>query len=148
MFNKYYEVLDIAPTASDEEIKKAYRKLAIKYHPDKNNEPNAAEKFKEISEAYQILTNKSTQRPTNTHFVNPQDLFAHFFGNMNINSERSININNINGIHNLFQMSQNIRPNIVSRSSTIQIVNNQIVETIIEQSNGRTIKKTIIKNMN
>ena len=52
----YYEVLGISKSASKDEIKKAYRKLAKKYHPDVNKEEDATEKFKEVQEAYEVLS--------------------------------------------------------------------------------------------
>src|SRR5438046_575557 len=55
-FRDYYEILGVARAAKEEEIKKAYRKLARKYHPDLNpNNKQSEEKFKEIQEAYEVL---------------------------------------------------------------------------------------------
>jgi molecular chaperone DnaJ len=62
----YYEILGLAKNASEEEIKKAYRKLAIKYHPDKNpDDKSAEEKFKEAAEAYEILSNPEKRQRYN-----------------------------------------------------------------------------------
>ena len=58
----YYEILGVKKDASDEEIKRAFRVLAKKYHPDVNKEPGAEEKFKEIGEAYQVLSDKSKRQ--------------------------------------------------------------------------------------
>ena len=59
----FYEVLGVERNASSEDIKKAYRKLAIKYHPDKNpGDTKAEEKFKEASEAYGILSDKEKKQ--------------------------------------------------------------------------------------
>lgn len=52
----YYEVLGLSKGASDEEIKRAFKRLAFKYHPDRNKDPDAGEKFSEINEAYQVLS--------------------------------------------------------------------------------------------
>lgn len=86
-----YSILGVSKDATDEEIKKAYRKLAIKNHPDKNpGNKEAEEKFKEISEAYHILSDKELRNRYDTYGTiddnfgmdfNPQDIFREFFRN-------------------------------------------------------------------
>src|SRR5579885_2198314 len=58
----YYEVLGVARTATEEEIRKAYRKLAFQYHPDRNPSADADAKFKEINEAYEVLSDTQRRR--------------------------------------------------------------------------------------
>src|SRR5258705_13336903 len=57
-YKDYYKILGVERGAGDEEIKKAYRKLARKYHPDVSKEANAKEKFQEAAEAYETLKDK------------------------------------------------------------------------------------------
>ena len=52
----YYEILGVDRSATDEEVKKAFRKLAFQYHPDRNKNHDAEDRFKEISEAYDVLS--------------------------------------------------------------------------------------------
>lgn len=88
---EYYKILNIDSNANTEEIKKSYKKLALEFHPDRNQSPNAEERFKEIAKAYQILSDPDKRRQydlmgdvenmsfdTNFHF----DIFNSFFGDM------------------------------------------------------------------
>ena len=95
MNKDYYEVLGVDKKVDDPTLKKAYRKLAIKYHPDKNpNDKKAEEKFKEVAEAYDVLSNKekrqnydmygSSNGATGNPFggsggFNMDDIFSSFF---------------------------------------------------------------------
>ena len=61
----YYKILSVSRSASTAEIKKAYRKLSLKYHPDKNPAPDASEKFAEISVAYDVLSDADKREAYN-----------------------------------------------------------------------------------
>ena len=70
--SKYYKILGLSPGASEKEVRKKYRKLVMIYHPDKNDSPEAEEKFIEITEAYEILTGK-VQAPKTGGFTSPSN---------------------------------------------------------------------------
>src|SRR6266567_1039930 len=91
----YYEVLGVARDCSAEELKKAYRKLAMQYHPDRNQgDPSAEERFKEIGEAYSVLSDSDKRQRYDAFghagdqvpdfggfsFESAFDLFDMFFG--------------------------------------------------------------------
>jgi molecular chaperone DnaJ len=72
----YYDVLNIQRSASKEEIKNSYRKLALQYHPDRNKSPGAEEKFKEISEAYAVLSDDEKRKRYDTYgHVGAEEVF-------------------------------------------------------------------------
>ena len=82
MAKDYYSVLGVKNDASEDQVKKAYRKLALKYHPDKNpDNPEAESKFKEVSEAYDCLSD-SDKRKNYDMFPEGKGSDPHFSGGM------------------------------------------------------------------
>ena len=88
----HYDILGVSRSASEDEIKKAYHKLAIKYHPDKNKEAGAEEKFKAIAGAYAILSDAGKRRnydmgiPEGMSHIDPFSIFNQFFQNTDMDS--------------------------------------------------------------
>ena len=117
-----YSILGVSKQATPDTIKKAYRKLALKYHPDKNKTPEATQKFTDINNAYESITNP---QKNNT--------IGHF------------NRADMNDIFELFQkqsfFNQPMQQNVQSTKRMIRIVNGEVMETIIETKNGKV--KTI-----
>lgn len=89
---EHYQVLGVSSTATTEEIKKAFRKLAIKYHPDKNNDPKSVDHFRKISQAYEILSDPQKRQLYDQYgdkgleMDNGLDPFADLLGRFNFNN--------------------------------------------------------------
>ena len=95
----YHEILGVSRDVSEEELKKAYRRLAFKYHPDRNKDPEAEEKFKEINEAYGFLSKRDTRLHEGAiddlFRANLENLFSSFGRFVNPTSELIIEFDGI-----------------------------------------------------
>ncbi|WP_025755152.1 molecular chaperone DnaJ [Mycoplasmopsis cricetuli] len=91
----YYEVLGVSKTATEKEIKTAYRKLAMKYHPDRSKEPDAEKKMQEVNEAYEILSNSEKRQM--------YDQYGHDGANANFSSQGFNGFSGFGGFENIFQ---------------------------------------------
>ena len=175
MYKKYYDILGLPTNANENEIKKAYKKLALKYHPDKNKDKDAGDHFKNISEAYQILTNKDKYSEQNNFqqgsFVNPDELFKTFFSkssffstafeddffkdvfdnmNIHVNNQQTNHFRNVQSFSSSFTNVNSNNSNMFCYSKQVntQFHDGKKVETITEMNNGVKKVTKIITDAN
>lgn len=133
--DNYYNILEIPKTSSQQDIKKAYKKLALYWHPDKNKSINAKYKFQKISEAYATLSNPESRRKYDINstypvsHLNPFEIFKQFFPDDNLfNYNLNLNKNNSNSIF------QTISKSIITNNGVTK-------QTVTINDNGNIIKK-------
>ena len=126
---KDYNILGLDLNADNEIVKKTYRKLALKYHPDKNNSEDAKNQFTKISQAYNNIINKPK-----VNEINKEELFNKLFSNMQMCE-----------VSNIFITPLPAQTTYISK--TIEIVDGKITEKITEKKNGVTRTRTIIKDI-
>jgi DnaJ-class molecular chaperone len=157
--NQCLQVLELNVNASPEDIKKAYKKMALKYHPDRQEQSlsveekkQAEEKFKQISEAYELLMNpEKFNAMNNGHpgfgggFVDPNELFSQIFRDMNMNHGQG------HPFSNIFEMHINGMGGMPAhnmRSSSVFFINGQKIEKVTEIINGVAHEHTFISGNN
>ena len=152
----YYYILELNKDATNDQIKKQYRKLAIQHHPDKGGD---SEKFKAVAEAYSVLSDpgKKAQYDNpmpqfniyeNSQFIDPNELFKQFFGNMNLNAAPNTFFAFPANMFNMQQTEITLPTNLncFSRSTKTQIRGNKMLEKTTEIKNG--VKTEFLKETN
>lgn len=132
----YYSILGVSKGSSKSEIKTAYRKLARQYHPDVNKEPGAEQRFKEISNAYEVLSDdekrsiydkfgeaglKGAGGPGASGFSNPFDLFETFFGGMGGMGGRAARSRPIQGDDERYDLILNFKDAVFGTEKEIEV---------------------------
>lgn len=152
-----YRVLGFDNKVSDEEVKKAYKKLAVKWHPDKHidNKEEASEKFKEISQAYQQIINGNVN---NMQGFDADELFRQMFNNFNFgNNMAPNNYHNINqpnrnvhfvNINDILNSRNRQMPQQHFTTTTVKTVNGVTTTTIEQNINGQVFRKVVQQGMN
>lgn len=141
----YYEILEVSKTSTIEEIKTSYRKLAKKYHPDINKEPEASEKFKKISEAYEVLSDEKKRKRYDNHGSVGSN---GFFGSFSFDFEELFSPHSSSA--KTVQVDISFEESIKGCEKEIKYTYNKICETCnrCDQCQGLGKIKRVIHNMN
>jgi len=173
MTYKLYDTLEVDRNASDEDIKKAYRKLAILHHPDKNKgNPDAEARFKEISNAYSVLSDAESKRKydmlgdenynnegggnSGGPDINVEELFSHFFGRQHhhpfganvfgFNSERNNSQQTCNNVIKQYNITLEDIYNGISKNIKFNVKNYcKKCNTVCEKCNGSGMIQQLIQ---
>lgn len=169
MGESYYDILGLSNNATSDEIKKSYRKLSLKYHPDKNSESGAAEKFQQINEAYETLsdTEKRSQYDNISMFggipgmggsaggpMNMDDLFANLFsfgdlhsmGEMQTGMPGMSPFGNIRVFHNGVPVSPGMSHSIQRTTPIVKTINITMEQVMTGANIPVEIERWIIEN--
>ena len=156
---EYYKILGLEKKCNEKDIKKSYRKLALKYHPDKNpGDKQSEDMFKKISEAYHVLSDKdkrgqydnvSKTNPftfTTQQNFNPFDIFKHFQHSQHSQNAHNVNFSvNMNAIHSAFNNNKQFSTNFTCYTQTVFKDGKKYVTTT-ETKNGKTTKKEMVSD--
>lgn len=127
------QTLHLSNSCSEGDVKKQYRKMAMKYHPDKNQEPGSEDTFKKISEAYQVLTNPQKQHVQ----INHHDLFRQMF-QMHHPMHPMHQMQSFGGSQIHINMGGPRNHNITSKQISVSYQNGKKITRIQETTNGIT----------
>jgi|YNPMSStandDraft_1061717.scaffolds.fasta_scaffold00050_8 hypothetical protein len=149
LYSNFYSILNVSPNSSMNEIKKQYRKLVLKYHPDLNKNPEAEEMFKKITKAFQILSNPKTRLKYDSSIMNEKD---EYFVNLSLKDY----IKKINLVlkSNFLKSNKNIRKEelISIDSYTLNLSLTDLYQRIVDSDNVYVKKVAILamlqKNLN
>ena len=149
MLKNYYQILSVDENSNIDEIKRSYRRLSIKYHPDKNN--NNDKQFKQLTHAYQsildnlnhqIILNNKNETNQNNNNQNDKNL-----NNNNQNNNNQNNLNNLNNLDNLNNMYQSTHNNYLQNKDNISIdLNISYYQSYYGTSIPVNIKRKIFSN--
>ena len=138
MVKEYYKILELSENCSQTDIKKHYKKMALKWHPDRNKENKdvAEEKFKKVSEAYEVLSNEDKRRKydkfgtldvSEISHVNPNDIFQQMFGQQTGGFPFNIGQNPLEQF--MFNMGQNVMQQSKSQSISMNQFGQRVLRT-------------------